>query len=224
VVVHEEYPYAPQAGARVELPAGERRLRRDPERRVRPRQLDRERRPLPLALALDLDRAAVQLDQVVDDREPETQAAPAVGLLEGLEDVRQELRLDPLALVADGDDGLAVDAREPQEDAAAPGGELDGVREEVPHDLLEASRLALDRLRSELGDALQPDLFRLGVGTHRVERRLGDGRQIDRPGIEDELPGRDARHVQELLDQLRLRDRAPLDRLDRTRGPLRVEL
>src|SRR5436190_1332398 len=150
--------------------------------------------------------------------------APAVGLLEGLEDVRQELRLDPLALVADGDDGLAVGAREPHEDAAAPGGELDGVREEVPHDLLEASRIALDRLRSELEDALHPDLLRLGVGTHRVERRLGDGREIDRPGIEDELPGRDARHVQELLDQLRLRDRAPLDRLDPARGPLRVEL
>src|SRR5205807_777587 len=84
---------------------------------------------------------------------------------------------------------LAVGAREPQEDAAAPGGELDGVREEVPHDLLEASRIALDRLRSELEDALHPDLLRLGVGTYRVERRLGDGREIDRPGIEDELPG-----------------------------------
>src|SRR5205814_624654 len=115
-------------------------------------------------------------------------------------------------------------AREPQEDAAAPGGELDGVREEVPHDLLEAGRIALDRLRSELEDALQPDLLRLGVGTHRVERRLDDGREIDRPGIDHELPGRDARHVQELLDQLRLRDRTPLDRLDPARGPLRVEL
>src|SRR5438876_10168950 len=211
------------------LPSVEARLRRYPARHVRTRQLDRERRTLPLALAQDLDRAAVQLDQVVDDREPETQAAmpshaPAVGLLERLEDVRQELGLDPLALVADGDDGLAVDAREPQEDAAAPGGELDGVREEVPHDLLEASRIALDRLRSELEDALHPDLLRLGVGTHRVERRLGDGLEIDRAGIDDELPGRDARHVQELLDQLRLRDRAPLDRLDRARGPLGAEL
>src|SRR5947207_769346 len=63
-----------------------------------------------------------------------------------------------------------------------------------------------------------------GSGTHGVERRLAEGREIDRPGIEDELPGRDARHVQELLDQLRLRDRAPLDRLDRARSPLGVEL
>src|SRR5207245_8916819 len=137
----------------VKLPAGERRRRPDPARRVRPWQLDRERRPLPIALALDLDRAAVQLDQVVDDREPETQAtmrsrAPSVGLLEGLEDVRQELRLDPLALVADGDEGLAVGAPEPQEDAAAPRGELDAVREQVPHALLEATRLALRAPRS----------------------------------------------------------------------------
>src|SRR2546427_10501671 len=106
-------------------------MRRDPARRVRPRQLDREPRPLPLALALDLDRAAVQLDQVADDREPETQAtmrsrAPSVGLLEGLEDVRQELRLDPLALVADGEDGLAGRARQSEGGGARPGGGLDG--------------------------------------------------------------------------------------------------
>src|SRR5207249_11402196 len=222
-----------KAGARAELLAAERRLPRDPARRLRPRtderQPDRERRPLPLALALDLDRAAVQLDDVVDDREPETQAAVrarvrAVGLPEGLEDVRQELGRDPLALVADGDDRLPVAAGEPQDDAAAPGGELDRVREEVPHDLLEAGGIALDPPPSELEDLLDPNLLRLGVGAHRIERRLGDGREIDRPGVEDELPGRDARHVQEVLDQLRLRHRTPLDRLDRARGPLRVEL
>src|SRR5438093_11817650 len=181
VVVHEQHPHAPQDEARVELPAAERRLLCDLRRRLRgwgERQLDGEGRSLALALALDLDRAVVHLDEIADDREPETQAAMrprgcAVALPEGLEDVRQEVGGDPLALVLDGEDGLLLGARQPQDDTAAPGGELDRVREEVPHDLLETGRIAPDLPPAELEGLLQPDLLRLGLGAHRIERRLG---------------------------------------------------
>ena len=72
----------------------------------RDRQQDGERRAAILALAVGRDRAAVQLDQVLDEREAEAEAAVraragAVGLPEPLEDVRQHRGRDALAGVAD---------------------------------------------------------------------------------------------------------------------------
>ena len=66
----------------------------------RQRKLDGERRALARRPALvRLHRAAVQLDQVLDDRQPQPEAAVAargrgVRLAEALEHVRQELGRD----------------------------------------------------------------------------------------------------------------------------------
>ena len=63
---------------------------------------DGERRARAFARALGADRAAVQLDQLLDDRQAQPQAAVAaggggVGLAEAVEHVRQELGRDALA-------------------------------------------------------------------------------------------------------------------------------
>src|SRR5205085_10460040 len=65
----------------------------------------RKRRALSLALAIGANRAAVQLDQVPDYREPEPEPAVAsrrgrVGLTEAVEDVREKLRAHARARVA----------------------------------------------------------------------------------------------------------------------------
>ena len=96
-----------------------------------------------------LDAAPVELDQVADDGEPETEAAApprrgAVGLAERLEDVWQEARRDALAGVGDANLRLAAGLNDVHVDAPAGRGELDGVREEVPHHLLEAVGVAED--------------------------------------------------------------------------------
>src|SRR5258707_894048 len=88
-----------------------------PPPRPRPRERDRERRAATLALARDPHAAAVELDDVADDREAEAQSAVharrrVVGLPEAFEDVRQELRFDALAGVRDGELDMRVDARE----------------------------------------------------------------------------------------------------------------
>src|SRR5438093_1432400 len=88
-------------------------------------------------------RSAVQLDDVADDGQPESEAAvepgrTAVGLLEPLEDVGQEGRADALPGVAHRDLDVGVDPFQHDLHAPALRRELDGVREQVPDDLLEA--------------------------------------------------------------------------------------
>ena len=73
-----------------------------------------ERRALVLAAALDAHRAAVQLDEVPDDRHAEAEAAVpaahgAVGLPEPIEHERQELRRDADAGVGHLDLRIAFD-------------------------------------------------------------------------------------------------------------------
>ena len=85
-------------------------------------EADGEGRPLPLAVALRSYRAAVQLDQVAHDREPQAEAAMAarrvVGLAETLEDMRQEIRADAQAVIADPDLCVAAGALQADLDAA----------------------------------------------------------------------------------------------------------
>ena len=79
------------------------------------RQLDANRRAAALAGARRVDAAAVRLDEVPADREPQAEPAVrarerAVGLAEALEQVRQELRRDAFAGVADRDLDVRVHA------------------------------------------------------------------------------------------------------------------
>ena len=83
-----------------------------------------ERRALTDARAADLDLAAVQPDQIVDDRqaEPETAVSTcrrAVGLPEPIEHVRQERGIDADAGIRDLDPDALVDSRRAHRDAAA---------------------------------------------------------------------------------------------------------
>ena len=83
-----------------------------------------ERRALTDARAADLDLAAVQPHQIVDDRqtEPETTVSTrrrAVGLPEPIEHVRQKGGIDADAGVRDLDPDALVDARRAHRDAAA---------------------------------------------------------------------------------------------------------
>src|SRR5205823_6915678 len=111
--------------------------------RSRERQGDGEGRPATGPGARRADPAAVQIDQVPDDREPEAEAAMGTGtaalrLSETIEDVWQESRADPHPRVLDRDLRVAVDALETDLDTPPPGRELDRVGQQVPHDLLQA--------------------------------------------------------------------------------------
>jgi hypothetical protein len=102
-----------------------------------------------VSLAFRLDRAAVELHQVLDDGETETETTVhpgdgGVGLTESLEHVRQKLPRDPLAVVFDRDVNVRVLALQPHVHATALRREFHRVRQEVPADLLEAIGVAHD--------------------------------------------------------------------------------
>src|SRR5262249_32191625 len=112
-------------------------------------QEDRELAAASDPVAAHGHRSAVQLDQPADDREAEAEpaVAPPAGRLtraEGLEDVRNEGGIDPLAAVADDQPHAAEVALQPDLDATAAGGELDGVAQKIPRHLLQAHGVARD--------------------------------------------------------------------------------
>src|SRR5437879_13797852 len=95
---------------------------------------------------MGLHRPGVQLHQVPHDREPEPQAsvAPAyraVLLPEAVKYMRQELGLDALTVVADADLDLTVAAGEADLDLSIGRRELDRVRQQVAHHLLQACEI-----------------------------------------------------------------------------------
>ncbi len=173
------------------------------------RQPHDEGRPLPLSRALDLGRAAVQLDQVADDRQAEPEPAVGagdrpVGLAEAVEDVRQEVGADADAGVGHPDDGVAPLLAQADLDPARPGGELDGVGEQVPDHLLQPVGVAEDRARQRADRDVEEDPLGVGRRAHGLERGVDDAAQLDRLEVEPELAGDDARDVEQVVDQLRL--------------------
>ena len=159
------------------------------------RQMHDEGRALALSRAARADRPAVQLDQVLHDRQPETQAAELtsrrrVRLPKPLEYVRQGTRGSmpmPVSAIADLDVG--VDPLQGDLDLAVSAGELDRVREQVPHDLLQAIRVAGYGSRGRVQQLLQANAFGVRRGPHRLDRGLDDLRGVDRLHVEPELPG-----------------------------------
>ncbi len=128
LVVDDEHPHALERGLGLE-----RRVAVDRcglavffggDRRYR--NADDEGRAKTCAAAGRVDRAAVQLDEVADDRESEPEAAVLaragrVLLAEAIEDVRQELGLDADPGIADDQQHVAAVAALGQRDAAAAG-------------------------------------------------------------------------------------------------------
>ena len=153
-------------------------------------------RPLIGSGAVRVDRAAVQLHDVANDREPEPEPARVAGrrafrLTEPFEDPRQEFPADADASVGNHDLDVRIDPFDSQLHTARSRGELHGVREQVPHDLLEAVTIAGDRPRAGIDNRLQPHAFRVRGGLHRRNRVVHDERQVDRLHIESELAGDD---------------------------------
>jgi hypothetical protein len=101
----------------------------------------------------------MKLHEAAPDGEPEPDPALAAAgrgaaLPEALEEVGDELGIQSRAVVLHGELDVRVHAQQPDLHPPALGGELDGVREEVPDDLLEAVGIAGHR------PDLRPDRLR----------------------------------------------------------------
>ena len=155
-----------------------RRLRMQPLARVGTamnggqRQMHGDGRAQAFARALDPDDAAVQLDEALHDRQPEAEPAVLarrrrIALPESFEQMRNEFRLDADAGVGDADLDMRVHALEHDLDLAVLRRELDGVRQQIPDDLLKTARIAGDRPGRRIEEFLEPDALGVGGGPAR---------------------------------------------------------
>src|SRR5207247_2382683 len=90
------------------------------------------------------------------------------GLPEAVEDNRQEPGRDPDARVADDDLDVRVHALEVNLHAPALRRELDGVHQQVPHDLLQAIGVAGGRPGARVEHGLQPNVLRVRGRADRI--------------------------------------------------------
>ncbi len=146
--------------------------------------------------------------------EPQPAVPPgrrSVGLAEAVEDVRQEFGPDADAGVDDADLDVRVDPLQEHLDAAPLGRELDGVREEVPDDLLEPCGIAGDRTCERIEHLLNADLLGIGGREHGGEGGFDDLGKVQPLDVEPQVPRDDAGDVEQVLDDLGLGLGIPVD-------------
>ena len=213
VIVHNQYARARQAHREMLADRGRPRRR---HRDRSPRQRHRERRTTARTRTRRRDGAAVQLHQVVDNREAEAEPAvrarrAGLSLAEAVEDVRKKLRADPRAGVADDDLRRVVVLADCNVHPAALRREPYRVGKKVPHDLLQALRIGLhighhpfDVIRHLHALAFSRRRNRLDGGLDDVDRR-------DAARVERDLTVDAAGDVEQIVNQARLHPRVPLD-------------
>ena len=121
--------------------------------------------------AADVDLAAVQADEALDDRQAETRPVLAavircIGLEEGLAQARQVGLADADAVILDGDREIRPIAQRADGNGAATLGELDGVGNEVDQDLVEGAAVGRN-----VGQAVREANFKINAGIARLERQ-----------------------------------------------------
>src|SRR5262245_7190262 len=108
-----------------------------------------ERRALIDAWARDFNLAAVQPDEIVDDRQPQPETTvPARGrtvrLAKSVEDVRKKGGIDADPAIGDRNADAPINLLSADRDSSVIRRELDGVRQQIPQDLLQARRVGED--------------------------------------------------------------------------------
>ena len=162
----------------------------------------------------------VQLDELPNDGKPETESGVtsrrrAIGLAEALEHVWQKVRTDALACIDDPDLHVVFRRFDEDPNTSALRRELDRIREQIPDHLLESSQR--HRYASVAARSVVTSLERSWPSTTMevVERRLRHGDKID--GLRRQVKGsrNDSGHIQQVLDDVRQRQRVALDDGDR---------
>src|SRR5215467_4370483 len=180
-------------------------------------QSEMERRALVLT-ALRPDAAAVELDEFLADRQPEARAAGAAGdwiveLLERLEEPRQVVFADPDAGVGHTQpDGVRLGHDTDQHPALR--GELNRVRQQIEHDLLDLRAVRRQRRELERHVLLDLELLAARQWHRRLDALVHQLVQVDLLGEHLELAGLDAREVEDPVDELQEMRAAVVDRAD----------
>ena len=212
VVVHHQHERA--VGLAVDRwPGHRRRLRRH----RRDGQPDRERAAL-APLALDAHGPAVQQGEAPGQGKAQTRSLLSasrllVQLLELAEQPVQVRRIDADPGVGDGDLDPVAGPEGRDGDRASGGCELDRVREEVEHHLLQLAGVG-DQGQRRFHLALELDGLRPRQRLHRGDNVPRGLLEVDRLHVQVHLAGLDLREVQDVVDQLQKVLAAGVDLLD----------
>ena len=177
-----------------------RRVIRDRRCRVVPgsprltgREAGYERRAPPDTRALCRDGSTVKRHDLAHERQSQPQStgmpgARAVALPETIEHVRQQLGRDALPGVLDAAvPQMPPTLRKRNRDLAAGGGELQGIRQQVGHHLLQPVRIAAQLAGAWLDVGMQGDAFRGRRRPRQIQRRCHDFRELHRTGFDPQL-------------------------------------
>ena len=170
------------------------------------RHAEHELAALLRTVAPRLDRSTVQLDQATGDRESQAEAAlrPIEGLAllgEHVEHKRQHLGRDADARVRDGDADVLSLAPGLDLDPPALLGVLPRVGQEIGHDLSEPRRIGGDH--EACGRHVRDQLLvaKLEERARHLDRLGDDVTDLDGLGPELDLAARDARDIEQIVDQ-----------------------
>src|SRR5262249_35144228 len=131
------------------------------------RNTDGERASFSFAFAGSRDIASVKFDDGFRNREAHSQAAlracrSSFSLAEALEYERKKVRFDASAIVRNAYLDMRVHSIEYHLHAAALRREFDGIRQEVPHHLLQPLEIARHRTGMRVEYGLNPDVAGFG--------------------------------------------------------------
>ena len=129
--------------------------------------------------------------------------------------MRDELGTDALPRVGHHDAHEPAVQRDAHADGAALIREFERVRQQIPDHLPQTIRIAFDQTLTRLETRLEFYAFHVCRRSQRIERGFNNRREIERMKIETKIAGDDSRHVEQIVNEPRLRTRVALDRLDR---------
>src|SRR5687768_3531593 len=125
-------------------------------------------------------------------------------LTKAIENMRQEIFTDSHARIAHDDLHVRIDALQHDLYATAFRRELHRVSQQVPDNLLQPIGVAGNWTSCRIQYRLQPNTLGVSRWPNRIDRSVDNGNQIDRPHVESQLSGNDARHVKEVRNELGL--------------------
>src|ERR1041384_2333456 len=135
----------------------------------------------------------------------------AIGLTEALEHVRQKLLADSLTRVRNTSVNSAATLRYLYANTPATVRKLHRIRQKGPNHLLQPVRIAGDHRGHGVEISFDSDSLRIGSRTHDVDGVLDHWHDLQRLKLEIKIAGDDARHVENVIDNLRLRLRVAPD-------------
>src|SRR5262249_31694139 len=167
-----------------------------------------------------IDPAPVHFNEGLGDGEPHTQTAESsrtrrIGLSKTLEDVREKIRINPLTRIGDLHEDMAVRSFEADTNLSSCRGELHGIRQQIPNDLVKAMPVNPDGTKVLFQIPSHLQAFGCGRRKDGVDRLFDDRSGIQKLEVHRQLSRNDAGNVQQIVDELNLSGKISIDDFER---------